>query len=184
VTAESASAHEPGSVVPTARPSRGTRATVLSILVVAAIVLAVFAVVQHNRLSDARGLDRARNAAQNAANTKMPQLVSYSYKTIDKDIATAKADVTGSFADQYNTLVTQQIRPGVLQQQVVATTKSAGSSVISASRNQVEVLVFLVQTTTRKSLTAPETLSSAARVTMTKEKNAWLISNFATVPSS
>lgn len=160
------------------------RASVTTVLIVIVIALGVLAFVQHKRLSDARSLDKARNEAQAAANTKMPQLVSYSYKTIDKDIAAAKADVTGSFADQYNTLVTQEIRPGVIQQQVVATTKSAGASVISASHNQAEVLVFLVQTTTRKSLTAPETLSSTARVTMTKEKNTWLISNFATVPSS
>jgi Mce-associated membrane protein len=170
--------------VMSARPSTVTKVVSLSVLGVLVVALGIFAWIVHGRLSDAQSLDRARSQAQAAANVKMPQLVSYNYKTIDKDIATAKADVTGSFADQYNTLVTQEIRPGVVAQNVVATTKSAGTSVISASRDQAVILVFLVQTTTRKSLTAPETLSSTARVTMTKENNSWLISNFATVPSS
>ena len=122
------------------------------------------------------GLDAARAAAIANAKSRVPKTLTYSYKTIDTDIVTAAAQLTGEFKSQYTTLLTSQVKPGAISGQVSTTAAAVSVGVVSAQKHSVLVLVFLDLSTTSGKSATPQVNGSRVEVTMTEVGTSWLIS--------
>lgn len=117
-----------------------------------------------------------------AARSSVHTILSYDYRTIDTDIANAKADSTGVFAGQYAGTARRLLSEASQVKAIVqATVGSAG--VVSASTDNVVILLFVDQASVRKTpgRAAPTTRidQSRVRVTMTKVDGHWLVSDLA-----
>jgi Mce-associated membrane protein len=114
-----------------------------------------------------------------AARAAIRTISSYDYRSIDSDIAAAKADTTGDFAKQYASAAPRLLaESSQLKAIVQATVGFAG--VVSASPNDVVVLLFVDQATVREppGSTTPTTRIDQIRVqvTMTRVGDRWLVS--------
>jgi hypothetical protein len=120
--------------------------------------------------------NEARTAGQITAADYVERLLSYSYKTFDKDEVAQKKLTTGKFATQYAR--TMKLVSGSAQStQTIVKATVVASSVISAEPDEVRALLFVNQTTTGKQVRQPRVDQNRVVVTLTKDGNSWLISN-------
>ncbi|HEX4189451.1 MAG TPA: hypothetical protein VHZ06_00540 [Marmoricola sp.] len=150
------------------------RITVL--IAIVALALGVACVVLQVRKPGSDGLDATRASALSSAKTRVPEMLTYTYKTIDTDIARATAQVTGPFKDQYSTLLSTRVKPGAVSGKVSTKATAVEAGVMSASKTKVDVLVFLDLTTTSGTTSTPQVNGSRVRVTMKKVNGTWLVS--------
>ena len=160
---------------------RGARkqwaAIALALALVAAAALAswmFFFVYQPDRETD----DAAAQSAIKAASDGTVALLSYSPESLDKDFATAKSKLTGSFLSYYTQFTEQIVAPAAKQKSV-----KTQASVVRAALSEIHpdtavVLVFINQTTESKDRPDASFINSAVRVTMQKIDGGWLISSF------
>ncbi|MCW2784725.1 MAG: hypothetical protein JWP74_1242 [Marmoricola sp.] len=158
------------------RFSAGLTRVLVIVLAVLVVVLGGAAVGLQIAKPGGDGLDGARSAALTSATTRVPKMLSYSYKTIDADITTATGQVTGSFKTQFSSLMSTQVRAGALSGRITTTAKAVEAGVVSASSSRVTVLVFLNLTTTSGANATPQINGSRVEVAMTKVGNEWLVS--------
>ena len=144
---------------------------VLAVLLAGAVTAATVVRRQQTATADARA------AAVDAARTGLTTVLSYSYQTFDKDVSTATGLLTGDFEQRYHDLMTGTVRAAALSQQTVTNASVARSSVVSATTDQVDALLFVNQTTTSKASQAPQLTGSRVQVTLTHVGQRWLISN-------
>lgn len=123
-------------------------------------------------------VSRTSAAARAAAAAEMPQILSYDYRSINSDLARASGYTTGEFRQQFSTLSSQIIAPAAIQQQTVTKATVPNSSVVSATADQVVVLLFVDQTTTSKAQRQPQPVASQVRVTMKQSGGRWLVAQF------
>lgn len=156
----------------------GTRArvAVAALLVVVLVALAALATVAARVRGDAR-VEAARDEAVAAAQEHAVDILSYDYRHLDADFATARKALTGSFARDYRATTTKVVRPGAVQYQAVVKAEVAASSVVSASRDRVVVLLFVNQTTTSTRLSGPKVDLNRVRFTLDRVSGTWLVSN-------
>ncbi|GFG51163.1 hypothetical protein CQY20_02575 [Mycolicibacterium agri] len=164
-----------------ARLKRGARqhwaAVTLAVALVAAIGLTswmFFFVYQPDRQTD----DAAGDAAVKAASDGTVALLSYSPESLDKDFATAKSKLTGSFLSYYTQFTEQIVAPAAKEKEV-----KTQAAVVRAALSEIEpdravVLVFINQTTQSKDRPDASFVNSAVRVTLQKIDGGWLISSF------
>jgi Mce-associated membrane protein len=171
----------------TPRTSRtpGLRRAVVTAVLAAAVagVLAAGAVlaVQYR---DSVGTDHARTAAMAAALRDAPVIFSYDYRHLDQDFARAETRLTGTFRTQYAKTTQTVVKPTALQyhgvvKAVVAKPSDGGApavSVVSASREQVVVLVFVDQSTTSTRVSGTQVDQNRVLMTLTHTAQGWLVS--------
>jgi Mce-associated membrane protein len=104
-------------------------------------------------------------------------LLSYRPDTVDAELHAAQSRLTGNFRDSYASLTDDVVIPGAKQKQISAVATVAASSVISATRDRSETLVFVDQSVT-VGQDAPTSSSSCVRVSLEKVGDRWLISGF------
>ncbi len=122
--------------------------------------------------------DAAAQSAIRAASDGTVALLSYSPDSLDKDFATAKSKLTGSFLSYY-TQFTEQIVAPAAKQKAVKTQAAVVRAALSEIRPEsAVVLVFINQTTESKDRPDASFINSAVRVTMQKIDGGWLISSF------
>lgn len=129
---------------------------------------------QHLALSE---VDSARRAALDAAKQKAVEVLSYDYRNWDKDLAAAKADLTGQFKQDFGTLAAQLVGPTAKAKSVVTEASVSAASVIRADADQVVVLLFINQQTGSSERKRGQVNASRVRVTLDNVDGAWLISN-------
>nr|WP_231113698.1 MULTISPECIES: hypothetical protein [Mycobacterium avium complex (MAC)] len=162
------------------RPHRRIRwrqVIVYSMLPALALLLA--AVAGFLKWQDASVRDAQTAGAQSvrAATEGTIALLSYKPDTVEKDLASAKSRLTGTFLAAYTNLTHDVIIPGAKQKQISAkATVPAGTS-MSATPNHAVVLLFVNQTVTIGQ-SAPTNTASSVRVTLDKIGGRWLISQF------
>src|SRR5947209_5226014 len=124
----------------------------------------------------------ARHDALAAATTAAHDVLSYDYRTLDRDVARAKAETTGAFAQQYAESATQLLSQAKQVKAIVQASVGL-PGVVSAHRNTVVVLVFVDQASVKQlpGQKSPSTRidQSRVRLTMTKVGNRWLVSALA-----
>lgn len=147
----------------------------LSLLVIASGALAGWKATQ---AADAKATQADRDAAASAAKTEIPQILTYSYKSLSKDLARGAADTTGQFKGEFNLEVQQIIKPQVPKEQVATKARAPVAVPIDSSGNQVTVLVFVDQSTTSKSQPKARVSQNELRVTMQKVNGKWLVENY------
>lgn len=140
---------------------------------------AVFLLCQ--RLEQASVVDAARQSAIDAARTRLPQLLSYDFHTLDRDLAGARSGTTGTFRDQFAELTTKVVAPAAQQQQIVTKTTVAGASVVSAEKDRVVLLVFLDQVTQTKADPSSRIDGARVRATLQRQDGQWLVSELTPV---
>jgi Mce-associated membrane protein len=126
--------------------------------------------------------DQARTDAVAAARIAAHDLLSYDYRTIDTDIARAKSETTGEFASQYASTAAQLLAQAK-QVRAIVQAKPSTPGVITATGNQVVVLVFVDQLSVKEvaGSRTPTTRidQSRVRMTMTRVGDRWLVSQLA-----
>jgi Mce-associated membrane protein len=124
--------------------------------------------------------DAGSQQALTSARSAVAAILSYDYRSIGSDIAAAKADTTGRFAQQYAGTAPQLLSEATQVKAIVqATVGSTG--VVSATPTDVVVLAFVDQATVRETpgKKTPTTRIDQSRVevTMTKVGTRWLVSS-------
>ncbi|AHI01066.1 hypothetical protein [Kutzneria albida] len=143
--------------------------------------LCAVVVLLYQRQAQASALDTARDSAAEAAKTRLPQLLSYDYHTVDHDLETARAATTGSFSAEFAALASKVVAPAAKDQQIVTKTTVSDSSVISAQPDRVVLLVFLDQVTQSKSEQASRVDGARVRVTLQRADDQWLVAELTPV---
>jgi Mce-associated membrane protein len=123
----------------------------------------------------AQQVEAARRAAVSSAEHRLPALLSYRHDRLDRDLARAVDQTTGSFHDEYQELVTRTVRPTAERREVDTTATVSGAGVVRASDDRVVVLVFLTQSTVTAG-DAPVVSGSRVEVTLQRVGDDWLLS--------
>ncbi|MFF4230609.1 hypothetical protein [Streptomyces sp. NPDC001820] len=168
-----------------ARPSRWRqRGLVTAVLAVLVVVGLVAVSVLGWKYLEARQTDRARAQALTAAQKAAPVILSYDHRHLDRDFASARGHLTGSFRDEYRRTTSKVVAPtakkyqGVVKATVV---KPAGggapaASVVSASPDRAVVLLFVNQVTTSSQISGPRVDLNRVRMTLTLTSAGWKVS--------
>jgi Mce-associated membrane protein len=124
---------------------------------------------------------QARTAALQVAQDRAISLLSYDYRTIDRQVANNDDALTGKFKDDYTTLVNKVIFAAVKAQQVTTQTQVVAQSVVSGNTHEVTVLLFLNQQSQIKGQASPVLTGSRLSVTLENNDNKWQISDLTPV---
>lgn len=163
------------------RAARGARARIgviaLTMALVASVVLASWLYVNQYR-PDQQTDDDAAKIALDAASSGTVSLLTYSPESLDKDFATAKSHLTGTFLSYYTQFTDQIVKPAA-QQKAVTTTAAVVEAAVSEIRpDSARVLLFVNQMTKSDENPGGALAASSVRVDMKKVDGAWLISSF------
>jgi Mce-associated membrane protein len=127
-------------------------------------------------LRSMRAEDTARTAGQVTAANYIERILSYSYKSFDKDEAQQRKLTTGEFARQYAHTM-KMVRGSAMKTHTVVKANVVASSIVSAQPDQVKALLFLNQTTTGTQVQQPRVDMNRVVVTLTKDDDgSWLVS--------
>lgn len=141
----------------------------LALLVVAAVL--AFVNLRHDATAD------DATEARKVVVTHVEELLSYDYREITDDLAREKDWLTGSFAGEYESLVTDKIAPAAKKSEVVTDAKVSASGVVTARYHEVELLLFANVTTRSSELADAKTAGSRLRVKASWVDGAWRISS-------
>ncbi|MFI5554899.1 hypothetical protein [Streptomyces sp. NPDC051738] len=132
---------------------------------------------------DGRQTESARTEALTAARKAAPVVLSYDYRHLDKDFATARTHLTGDFRDEYGKTTKTVVGPtakkyrGVVKATVAApATGAPAASVVSASPDKVVVLLFVNQVTESTQVSGARVDLNRVRMTMTDTDDGWKVS--------
>lgn len=125
--------------------------------------------------------DQARQQAVTAAKDAVVPLLSYNYRTIDRQVATTQALVTGKFKDDYAALVRDHVIGTSKAQAVSIQTQVVSASAGESGPNQVVVLMFVNQQTQVAGNTEPALTGSRLKLTMSHVDDRWMVSDLAPV---
>jgi Mce-associated membrane protein len=158
------------------RPGRVAR--MLAGALVAAVLLGggAFAAWQYYTAAATAGQD-----AMSAAHDAIPQVLSYDPPSVDDQVASTQELMVGQFKNDYAQLVRTVVDPATKAKRVAVQTGVTKESVISASPDQVELLLFINRTVERADSSDPVLTSGQIRVTMRRQNSQWLISQITPV---
>ena len=122
--------------------------------------------------------DAAVQSAIRSASDGTVSLLSYSPESLDKDFATAKSKLTGSFLSYYTQFTEQIVAPAAKQKSVKTKASVVRAALSEIHPDSAVVLVFINQTTESKDRPDASFINSAVRVTLQKADGGWLISSF------
>src|SRR5882757_6535152 len=154
-----------------ARPARAVRT--LGIVVVAAAVVAGLCWFVAHRQSETL---QARIDATNTANKSVVKLMSYNWRSVDRQVDATKGLVTGQFKDDYAHLVQGSIQPTAKDKQAAVQTAILKSSVVSSSPGEVVLLVYITQESQTLANPGGDQTNTALRVSLENENGKWMIS--------
>jgi Mce-associated membrane protein len=120
----------------------------------------------------------AKQSAVKAASDGTVALLSYSPDSLDKDFATAKSKLTGSFLSYYTQFTEQIVAPAAKQKSVKTQAAVVRAALSEIHPDSAVVLVFINQTTESKDRPDPSFINSAVRVSLQRIDGGWLISSF------
>jgi Mce-associated membrane protein len=146
--------------------------TVLAALVVLlAMATSALGFQDYRAAKTATAADQALTAARTSAET----LFSYDYRSIDADLAAARKVITGKLARDYSD-TSAVVKPQATAVRAVVEATVSQAAVVSASPDQVVVLLYLNQSAQNKNLPAPRMDMSRVRLTMDSVDGNWRIS--------
>lgn len=173
---------------PFARPSmpgpdlgRFGRGKWLVVLMTLALILVVGDGFLYRSAQHGEARATARSEAMAAATARLPAMLSYSYKTLDADLAVASGNATGSFRKEYTTILQEVVAPNAAKKKISTRAEVTGASVVSGDKESVVVLVFLTQTTTIGTAKKPTVSGSRIDVRMSKTADGWFVSKITPV---
>ena len=147
------------------------------IVALVAVILAALAVIDVTLWRDARDdddLTAARADARAEAESRLPQLLGYSSRSLKADLVRANTMTTGDFHDDYSRILEEVVGPTAVEQKITTSVRVDGLGVVEADVDRVVVLAFLTQTTI-SGAGAPVLRGSRVEVTMANDDGTWLI---------
>lgn len=157
---------------------RGARGLVSLVAAALCLPVAVGVVLLTVKASASTSRNTARHDALGAAARIARDLLSYDYRTIDRDLARARGETTGAFARQY-AATTAPLRAQAVASHAIVQARVRDAGIVSASANRVVVLAFVDQASiTRTSKAAVPTtklIPSAVTVTLTDVGGRWRV---------
>ncbi len=192
--AEPAAAPPPPPAAPAApapvEANRGRLVTALDsfrllvVLVVLCLVLAAVAGFAWWRAENPAGDDAsagpitsadARDAGLQEATRVTQQVLSYDWKTLDEDITAAEKLLAPSFRGEYSKAM-EGVKAQTVKNQVKLTADAVATSIVSASAERVQALVFVNQVTTAKGTGNQRLDQNRVLVTLTRHGGEWRVS--------
>ncbi|MGH3567000.1 MAG: hypothetical protein ACRDRH_13400 [Pseudonocardia sp.] len=158
-------------------PSPKTRRRLPIALAVLVIASAVSVGLLGSRAITVANTEQNATEALDAAVISTSQVLSYSSKTLDADLARARAQLSGPFAVQFEEMASNLIVPTAQQQDVSSKVEVIRSALIDARPDRAEVMLYLSQTASASSQPQPQQGIIQIKVTMTKAADGqWRIS--------
>jgi len=155
---------------------------VVAVVLVALLGVAAAKVPPRTRAADRQAaLAAARDSALGAATSAVSTILSYSYKTLDRDFARAEAQLTPAFRKQYLQTTAKAVRPLATRYHATSSAQVAAAGVVTATVNRVVVLVFVDQTETNTRLTAPRLDRPRVVATLVRSGDRWLVDKLTTI---
>ncbi|WP_246090029.1 hypothetical protein [Nonomuraea deserti] len=160
------------------------RIFVIALLGLLVAVAGVLVPVMWFDLRDLRAADGAAAEALSAAKRVAPDLLSYDYRTVEKDLARAKEHTTGELTTYYGQLTTS-LASRAKTQRIIQTVSVAGAGVERAEPDRVEVLL-IVNTGTVKEVSGKDGpqqgfTQNRARLVMVRQESRWLVADLSTL---
>lgn len=149
----------------------------LSVVILALLVAAVgvFAYLQASKVSGDQARQQRESAALAAAKTEIARDLSYDYRHLSANLATAEADTTGEWSGEFRVLAAQEISPLAAQQKTVTRLVVADAAVQGSTDSEVTVLVLAEQSTTNATTKTPQRSGAQMLLTMQDVGGRWLI---------
>ncbi|RSN85344.1 hypothetical protein DMH26_34205 [Streptomyces sp. WAC 05379] len=152
----------------------------LGVLLLAALVATAVLGWQYR---DGHRTESARTQALTAAQKAAPLVLSYDYRHLDKDFASAHAHLTGGFHAEYGKTTKAVVGPTAKKYRAVVkatiaapATGTPAASVVSASPDKVVVLLFINQVTESTQVSGARVDLNRVRMTMTRTDGGWKVS--------
>ncbi len=117
----------------------------------------------------------ARASALPAAAALTEQVLSYDWRTLDADVAASRAVLAPGLRGEF-TEAMSKVKDQTLENKVQLTADVVATSIISASEERVEALVFVNQTTRSEGAGTPRVDQNRVRVTLTPAGADWRVS--------
>ena len=167
---------EPATAPPRAR-SRGSAAVVLAVI---ALVLAVASGVLRWLTVTQAESDTARVESVEAAKEITAEMLSYETDTVEQQLTAARDRMTGKFLGTYTAMINEVI-PAAQAQRIAAVADVLEVGTVKAEPDRAELVLFVNQSV-QVGDHMPEKTPSVARVTMVKDGDRWLLSEYEPVP--
>lgn len=167
------------------KPGKSGRRRLLTALLGVLLVAGLVAVaVLGWQYRDGRRTEAARTEAVAAARKAAPIVLSYDYRHLDRDFAKARAHLTGDFRSEYGKTTKTVVGPtakkyrGVVRATIAAPASGGtpAASVVSASPDEVVVLLFVNQVTESTQVSGSRVDLNRVRMTMSRTTDAWKVS--------
>lgn len=150
---------------------RRLRLAMLALILVVGVTDALL--VRQSSHQDDRVASRA--AALRSAKVRVPAMLSYSYRSLDGDLAVAAGNTTGPFKKQYAAVLSEVVAPNATKKKITTKAEVVGSSVVSGGGEEVNVLLFVTQSTVTGSSQKPTATGSRIDVRMIKTDDGWFV---------
>lgn len=169
---------EPESVVVESEPGSvsGRLLVTAGVLALAAIVATVWIWTRPGASGDVDVYQAREDAAQQAAavaEEAVGTVLSYDYRHLDDDVATAAPYFTDAYADEYRGVI-EELGPQAKKAKLVVKGESIATGIIRTGDDRAEILVFVNQESSRAG-TANEPLKMWVTMTMVRVGDGWLI---------
>jgi Mce-associated membrane protein len=156
---------------------RAKRILIFGVIPVLSLILAAGSGYLKWQVGLTRDAQMAAVASVQAATENTVAILSYQPDTVDKQLNGARDRLGEAFKDQYTKLISDVVIPGSKQKKISAVATVPAAASMSATANHAVVLVFIDQSIVIGT-DAPTSTSSTVRVTLDKEGDRWLISQF------
>jgi Mce-associated membrane protein len=156
---------------------RAKRILIFGVIPVLSLILAAGSGYLKWQVGLTRDAQIAAVASVQAATENTVAILSYQPDTVDKQLNGARDRLGEAFKDQYTKLISDVVIPGSKQKKISAVATVPAAASMSATANHAVVLVFIDQSIVIGT-DAPTSTSSTVRVTLDKEGDRWLISQF------
>lgn len=157
--------------------SRAKRVLAFAILPALTLILALGAGFMKWQSDSAKDSGHTRAESVQAATESTIAMLSYQSDNVDKDLNAARDRLAEPFRDDYTKLITDVVIPGSKEKKISAIATVPAAALISAAPDKAVVLLFVDQSIVIGT-DAPTSTSSTVRVTLEKDRDRWLISQF------
>ena len=128
-------------------------------------------------VSSARVMDDLRAESTRAASEFTTRILSYTPDTVDADTAETDRLLAGSFREQFDDTIRDQLVADAKARRVVSEAEVPMAAPIEVNATEAQVLVFVDRTVTVGSA-EPAELDASYRVTLTHVDRHWLVTEF------
>ncbi|OBG56081.1 hypothetical protein [Mycolicibacterium fortuitum] len=172
---------EPATTEPATAPPRARSwVSAAVVLAVIALVLAVASGVLRWLTVMQAESDTARVESVEAAKEITAEMLSYETDTVEQQLTAARDRMTGKFLGTYTAMINEVI-PAAQAQRIAAVADVLEVGTVKAEPDRVELVLFVNQSV-QVGDHMPEKTPSVARVTMVKDGDRWLLSEYEPVP--